>query len=108
MVDFTATWCGPCKRIAPVYAQMAEELSESAELVKVDVDENSETAQACDVACMPTFQLFKNGEVVDKLEGADEGKLRELITKHTDPVMASPKPRTEVQSPKDSPAQTTD
>ena len=85
VVDFTAVWCPPCQRIAPVYSAMSEEedIKKVAVLVKVDVDGNSETAQACDVQVMPTFQLYKNGELVDKLEGACEEKLRELIAKHT-------------------------
>merc|ERR1711975_13534 len=83
VVDFTATWCPPCQRIAPVFAAMAEELSKEAVLVKVDVDANSETAQACGIECMPTFQFFKNGALVEELEGASEQKLRELIAKHS-------------------------
>ena len=48
VVDFTATWCPPCQRIAPKFAELAESLGEAAVLVKVDVDENSEVSQACD------------------------------------------------------------
>ena len=83
VLDFTATWCGPCQRIAPVYEKMADELEEVAVLAKVDVDANSETAEACSISCMPTFQLFQNGSLVDKLEGASEEKLRALIAKYT-------------------------
>ena len=50
-----------------------------ARAVQVDVDENEDTAGACGVECMPTFQLFKNGEKVGQVEGADEARLRELI-----------------------------
>jgi len=82
VVDFTAAWCPPCQRIAPVFAKMAEEYAEDAVLVKVDVDQNADTAQACGINCMPTFQLFKDGQMVDKLEGASEAQLRELIAKH--------------------------
>ena len=55
---------------------------------KCDVDANNETAQACKVACMPTFQFFKNGvEVVeDKIEGANEGKIRDALAKHNKSV----------------------
>merc|ERR1711907_35248 len=67
LVDFTATWCPPCQRIAPVFAQIAAD----AILVKVDVDANAETAQACGISCMPTFQAFKGGEL--------KGKLRVLV-----------------------------
>jgi len=82
VVDFTASWCPPCQRIAPVFASMADELSDKAVLVKVDVDENAKTAEVCGISCMPTFQLFKNGTMVEKLEGASEEKLRALIAKH--------------------------
>merc|ERR1712139_731975 len=81
VVDFTATWCGPCQRIAPAFAQMAEEREADAILVKVDVDANKETAEACGINCMPTFQAFKGGKMVDKIEGASEEKLKEMIDK---------------------------
>merc|ERR1711939_470700 len=80
--DFTASWCPPCQRIAPVFAAMAEELAADAILVKVDVDANAETAKACEISCMPTFQAFKDGKMVDKLEGASEEGIRALIAKH--------------------------
>merc|ERR1711898_4868 len=51
-------------------------------LVKVDVDANAKTAEACGISCMPTFQAFKNGEMVEKLEGASEQGVRALITKN--------------------------
>jgi len=79
VVDFTATWCGPCQRIAPTIDRMASELREVI-FLKVDVDDNQETAGACGVECMPTFQLFKNGEKIGQVEGADEGRLRAIIT----------------------------
>merc|ERR1711981_1120888 len=82
VVDFTASRCPPCQRIAPVFAAMAEELAADAILVKVDVDANAETAKACEISCMPTFQAFKNGKMVDKLEGASEEGIRALIAKH--------------------------
>merc|ERR1712230_83825 len=58
VVDFTATWCGPCQRIAPVFAKLAEEMPDVV-FVKVDVDENDETASACGIQSMPTFQFYK-------------------------------------------------
>ena len=79
VVDFTAEWCGPCQRIAPKVESMAIELRKSAFFLKVDVDDNEETAGACGVTCMPTFQLFRNGDKVGEIEGADEARLRALI-----------------------------
>lgn len=84
VIDFSATWCGPCKMISPVY----HELSESAEFsnavfLKVDVDENPDTAAKYQVSAMPTFIFIKRGEVVDKLMGANpaalKGMLEELV-----------------------------
>ena len=81
IVDFTATWCGPCQNIAPVFAAMAEEFTDC-QFIKVDVDANEETAAACGINCMPTFQFWKNGEKLDMFEGASEKVLRERIEKN--------------------------
>mmetsp|Transcript_1837 Transcript_1837/g.3754 ORF Transcript_1837/g.3754 Transcript_1837/m.3754 type:complete len:108 (+) Transcript_1837:61-384(+) len=78
VVDFTATWCPPCRMIAPIFAELATSHPEAI-LVKVDVDANAETAEACGISCMPTFQFFKGGEMVDKLEGASVETLTEKI-----------------------------
>ena len=71
VVDFTATWCPPCQMIAPKFAALAEELGDSALLVKVDVDENKETSEAAGISCMPTFQFYKGGVKVHEIQGAD-------------------------------------
>ncbi|XP_077981657.1 thioredoxin-like [Glandiceps talaboti] len=80
-VDFTASWCGPCKFIGPKFEEMSKEFTDVV-FIKVDVDDNGETAEANGVSAMPTFIFFKNGEKVDSLTGADEKKLRELLTKN--------------------------
>jgi len=69
-VDFFATWCGPCKMIAPVLDQIAAELEGTAKIVKVDVDQSKEMAIHYGVKSVPTVILFKNGEIVDKIVGA--------------------------------------
>merc|ERR1712071_210118 len=79
-IDFTATWCGPCKRIGPQFEAMAGEFS-SVTCIKVDVDANSETSEHCGITAMPTFHFYKDGVKVDELVGASEGKLREKMTK---------------------------
>mmetsp|Transcript_39820 Transcript_39820/g.84874 ORF Transcript_39820/g.84874 Transcript_39820/m.84874 type:complete len:165 (+) Transcript_39820:107-601(+) len=79
VVDFTATWCGPCQMIAPIYKELSEEFGSKANFIKVDVDENPEAAQKYGVSAMPTFLLIKGGEVVDRLMGANSARLRELI-----------------------------
>lgn len=74
-VDFTASWCGPCKRIGPVFERLASSM-EGVHCVKVDVDENEETAALFGVRAMPTFMFFYKGEKVEELVGASEAKLR--------------------------------
>ena len=78
VVDFTATWCGPCQHIAPVFVQLAEEMPDVV-FVKVDVDENDETAEACGISSMPTFQFYKGAEKKHEFSGASEAKIREAI-----------------------------
>ena len=80
VVDFTATWCGPCQRIAPVFAKLAEEMPDIV-FVKVDVDENEETAGACGIQAMPTFQFYKTGAKAHEFSGASEEKIKEAIAK---------------------------
>jgi len=83
VVDFFATWCGPCVAIAPKVDKLAKELS-NVVFLKVDVDED-ECQTICKtykIQCMPTFVLLKNGQIVDRLEGADESTLRSLVDKH--------------------------
>ena len=71
VVDFTASWCPPCQMIAPKFAELAEQLGDAAILVKVDVDENADAAQAAGISCMPTFQFFKDGVKIHEIQGAD-------------------------------------
>ncbi|XP_062594811.1 uncharacterized protein LOC134256177 isoform X3 [Saccostrea cucullata] len=78
VVDFYATWCGPCKMIAPIIEEM-EAFNPDVNFVKVDVDENSDTAEACGISAMPTFHFYKNGQKVAEVVGADEGKIKELV-----------------------------
>lgn len=82
VVDFTATWCGPCQRIAPVFAELAEQFAESATFVKVDVDEHAELTANLGVSSLPTFLFFRGGKQIDMLRGADESGLRDLVSKH--------------------------
>ena len=82
VVDFTASWCPPCQRIKPVFEGLEVEFSDEVLFIKVDVDENNETASSCGVSAMPTFQYFKNGEKVDELIGASESELKSKIQKN--------------------------
>ena len=74
VVDFTATWCGPCQMIAPLFGELSEK-NPDVVFVKVDVDENQETAAACGINCMPTFQFYKNGAKAFEMQGADPNQL---------------------------------
>jgi thioredoxin 1 len=69
LVDFWATWCGPCKMMAPVIEEVSTEYVEKLEVGKVDVDQNPETAQKYGIMSIPTLLVFKNGEVVKQLVG---------------------------------------
>jgi thioredoxin 1 len=75
VIDFTATWCGPCKMISPVYEKMAEEFP-GVVFTKIDVDANSEAAEQCGIQAMPTFQFYKGGNKVGEMKGANEAGLR--------------------------------
>lgn len=70
LVDFWATWCGPCRMIAPIIDQLAEEYEGRIKVAKVDVDENRDLAQRYGVMSIPTIIIFKNGEVVNQVVGA--------------------------------------
>ncbi|PGX72464.1 thioredoxin [Priestia megaterium] len=83
LVDFWAPWCGPCKMIAPVLEEIDGELNDKVKIVKVDVDENQETAGKFGVMSIPTLVLFKDGEKVDQVVGFQPKEaLTELINKH--------------------------
>ncbi|MCV7358780.1 thioredoxin [Mycolicibacterium fluoranthenivorans] len=80
LVDFWATWCGPCKMVAPVLEEIAKEKTGDLRVVKLDVDANPETARDFQVVSIPTLILFKDGQPVKRIVGA-KGKaalLREI------------------------------
>ena len=64
LVDFWATWCGPCRMLAPVIAQIAEEQKDVIKVGKIDVDEEPELAMRYGIASIPTLKVYKNGEAV--------------------------------------------
>jgi thioredoxin 1 len=70
VVDFWATWCGPCRLIAPILEQLASEYEGKAKVAKLDVDSNVHTATRFNVRSIPTILFFKNGKLVDQVVGA--------------------------------------
>jgi thioredoxin 1 len=80
IVDFTAVWCGPCKRIGPVFEHLADETPEDkAIFIKVDVDKGEDIAAFASISAMPTFKVYKGGNVLDEMTGANEDKLKALV-----------------------------
>uniref|UniRef100_A0A6S8YII8 Thioredoxin domain-containing protein n=1 Tax=Ditylum brightwellii TaxID=49249 RepID=A0A6S8YII8_9STRA len=81
VIDFSATWCGPCKMIAPIFHKLSESssLKDRVVFLKIDVDVNHETAAKYSVSAMPTFVFIKKGDVVDRLMGANAQRLQSMI-----------------------------
>ena len=69
VVDFFATWCGPCKMLAPVFQEVGNELEEKADFYKIDIDQSLDIARQFSVSTVPTVIIFKNGEEVERLVG---------------------------------------
>ncbi|XP_020977259.1 thioredoxin H-type isoform X1 [Arachis ipaensis] len=85
ILNFSATWCGPCKMIAPYYCELSEKFTSIVFLI-VDVDELSDFAATWDIKATPTFFFFQNGQQVDKLVGANKPELQKKIAAITDSV----------------------
>lgn len=82
LVDFWASWCAPCRAIAPIVDEMAQEYAGKLRVVKVNVDDNPATPGKYGVRGIPTLILFKGGKVVDQLVGAvPKNQIKELIEK---------------------------
>ncbi len=80
MVDFYADWCGPCKMMAPLVAELAESYGGKCKIGKCNTDENPELSKKFRIMSIPTFLFFKNGEVVDTVMGAvPKSQLEEKI-----------------------------
>ena len=82
LVDFWATWCGPCRMIAPVVEELAEEIGDVV-FAKVNVDENPDLAIGLGIQAIPTLMLFKNGQLVDRVIGVQtKQELKAMIDRN--------------------------
>lgn len=84
LLDCFATWCGPCKMIAPKISAMSQEekYKDSVDFYKIDVDEASDVAAELGIRAMPTFLLFKDGKQIEEIVGANERAIRAAVDKH--------------------------
>ena len=83
LVDFYATWCGPCKTMHPILEQLKEDLGDSIRIIKIDVDKNEAISTQYRIRSVPTFMLFKNGEAVWRQSGTISlNDLKNLISQH--------------------------
>src|SRR6202163_149070 len=85
LVDFWATWCGPCRQMTPIIDQLAEEYQGKAKIGKLNVDEQGQTAMRYQVRGIPTLLLFKGGQLVaTKVGGTGKGDVQKMLNEHID------------------------
>eukprot|EP00591_Stephanopyxis_turris_P011105 CAMPEP_0195516652 /NCGR_PEP_ID=MMETSP0794_2-20130614/8197_1 /TAXON_ID=515487 /ORGANISM="Stephanopyxis turris, Strain CCMP 815" /LENGTH=125 /DNA_ID=CAMNT_0040645299 /DNA_START=63 /DNA_END=440 /DNA_ORIENTATION=+ len=93
IVEFTATWCGPCKAIAPKFQSLSEEHKDLI-FLKVDVDKCRDLSTAHNISAMPTFKFFKGGELYHSFQGASVANIKAAIKTYS-PSDATPNPNPE-------------
>ena len=83
LIDFWAEWCGPCRMMHPIFERLAKIYGNKIIFARINVDENQEIAMNYEVYAIPTFIMFSNGKIVERLVGAvSEDSLRRVIEKH--------------------------
>ena len=83
LIDFHATWCGPCKMLAPVIKQVKEKIGDSASIIKIDIDKNPTLATKLNVMGVPTLMVYKQGELKWRQSGVlSEGQILKVLEEH--------------------------
>ena len=83
LVDFFATWCGPCKMLTPIFESLSNEMSDKVDFGKIDIDRSLEVAQEFNIVSVPTMIIFKNGKMVEKMVGfSPKEQLKSKIQAH--------------------------
>jgi len=79
MIDFSASWCGPCKRIGPLIESFAEQYATSVQILAVDVDEQEDIANHFQITSIPTFVFYQKGQEIDRIVGANPSSIENKI-----------------------------